>query len=69
MSSSETIAACIVKKYYSYAVGHKVRNVDAVVVQALAESFEASGYKLGTLIREIVASEAFSTVAPQSQTE
>jgi hypothetical protein len=69
MSSSETVAECIVRKYYSYAVGHEVRKVDTIVVQALTESFETSGYKLGTLIREIIASEAFSTVAPQSQTE
>ncbi len=65
MSTSDTVAECIVRKYYSYAVGHKLRKVDEVVVQALSESFEASGYKLGTLIRDIVATDAFWTVAPQ----
>jgi hypothetical protein len=65
MSTSDTVANCIVRKYYSYAVGHKLRKVDEIVVQELSESFEASGYKLGTLIRDIVATDAFWTVAPQ----
>ena len=68
MSSSETVAACLARKYYSYAVGHKVRKVDEVVVQSLAEAFEASGYRFGALIRDIVVSDAFWTVtAPEME--
>jgi hypothetical protein len=65
MSSSDTVAACLARKYYSYAVGHEERDVDASVVQALAASFKASGYRLRPLILEIVTSEAFGSVAPQ----
>jgi hypothetical protein len=65
MSSSDTVAACLARKYYSYAVGHEQREVDAGVVQALTASFKASGYRLRSLILEIVTSEAFGSVAPQ----
>ncbi len=68
MSSSETVATCLARKYYSYAVGHKVRKVDEVVVQSLAEAFEASGYRFGALIRDIVVTDAFWTVtAPETE--
>jgi hypothetical protein len=65
MSASETVAACLVRKYYSYALGHVVRDVDATVIQALTESFHAAGYRLRPLILDITAGEAFAAVAPQ----
>lgn len=65
MSASETIAECVVRKYYSYAVGHAERDVDQIMVETFADSFQASGYRLKSLILDIVASDAFSLVAPQ----
>ncbi|HEU5077041.1 MAG TPA: DUF1592 domain-containing protein, partial [Polyangiaceae bacterium] len=65
MSSSDTVAACLARKYYSYAVGYEERDVDESVVQALAASFKASGYRFRSLILDVVASEAFVSVTPQ----
>ncbi len=65
MSQSDTVAECIVRKYYTYSMGHAERDVDEVVIQALAASFSVSGNRLRALIREIATSEAFSLVAPQ----
>jgi hypothetical protein len=65
MGTSEAVASCLVRKYYSYAVGHEERDVDASVVQALTEAFLASGNRLRPLILDISASEAFTVVAPQ----
>ena len=65
MSSSGAVAECLVRKVYSYSVGHEERDVDAVVIAALQDSFEASGYRLKALLLDIVTSEAFASVAPQ----
>jgi len=65
VASSGAVAQCLVRKYYSYAVGHEERNVDGSVVNALAASFQASGFKLRDLVIDVVAHEAFSSVAPQ----
>jgi hypothetical protein len=65
MSRSDGIAHCLVSRYYSYAVGHEARAVDGSVVNALAESFKASGFQLRELIASTVTHEAFSSVAPQ----
>jgi hypothetical protein len=66
-SSSPTVARCIARKYYSFAVGHEERKVDGSVVNALADSFEASGFKLRDLVLSVAAHEAFSAVAPQPE--
>jgi hypothetical protein len=65
IASSPTVVECIVRKYYSYAVGHEERAVDGSVVNALAASFQASGFELRELVLHVVAHEAFSSVAPQ----
>ncbi len=65
MSESEKVAECIVRKFYSYAVGHDERDVDATVVDALATSFAESGHHLRSLVRALVTSDAFTSVAPQ----
>jgi hypothetical protein len=66
MSSSQSVADCLVRKVYSYAVGHEERDVDAIVITALQDSFEASGYRLKQLLLDIASSEAFASVAPQT---
>ena len=65
IASSPSVVQCLVRKYYSYAVGHEERPVDGSVVNALAASFQASGFELRELVLHVVAHEAFSSVAPQ----
>jgi hypothetical protein len=65
IASSAAVAQCLVRKYYSYAVAHEERPVDGSVLNALATSFQASGYKLRELVLDVVSHDAFSTVAPQ----
>jgi hypothetical protein len=63
--SSVAVAQCLVRKYYSYAVGHEEREVDRSVLNTLAASFQASGFKLRELILDVVTNNAFTAVAPQ----
>ncbi|AUX45164.1 hypothetical protein SOCE26_066450 [Sorangium cellulosum] len=65
ISSSDLVARCLVRKYYTYAAGHEERDVDGSVLNTLAASFEASGFKLRELVLDLVTNEAFSSVAPQ----
>jgi hypothetical protein len=65
LASNVRVAQCMVRKYYSYAVGHPERDVDGSVVNALAASFEASGFKLRDLVLDVATHDAFSSVAPQ----
>jgi hypothetical protein len=64
-ASSMMVARCMVRRYYTYATGHTERDVDGSVLNALATSFEASGFKLRELILSVVTHDAFSLVAPQ----
>ncbi len=64
IASSTAVAQCLVRKYYSYAVAHEERAVDGSVLNALATSFQASGYELRELVLDVVTNDAFSTVAP-----
>ena len=65
MSQSAAIANCMVRRFYSYAAGHEQREVDGSVINALAASFETSGFKLRELLLATVTHDAFSVVAPQ----
>ncbi|WP_437729742.1 DUF1592 domain-containing protein [Sorangium sp. So ce1335] len=65
VSESDAVARCLVRKYYTYAAGHEERDVDRSVLDTLAASFEASGFKLRELVLDVVTNEAFSSVAPQ----
>jgi hypothetical protein len=64
-SQSVTVAQCLVRKYYAYAVGHEERDVDGSVLNTLATAFKASGFKMRDLILAAVTNDAFSVVAPQ----
>jgi len=66
MSTSASVAHCLVEQYYSYATGHAVRDVDGIVVEELGASFSSSGRLLRNLLLDIVTSDAFTTVARQS---
>ena len=60
-----TVAQCLVKKYYAYAMGHDVRPEDGTVLNTLASTFNASGMKMRDLILAVVTNDAFASVAPQ----
>ncbi|MFL5306166.1 MAG: DUF1592 domain-containing protein [Polyangia bacterium] len=65
VSQSATVAQCLVRRYYTYAVGHAERDVDGSVLNAVATAFKASGFKMRDLILAVVTNDAFSTVTPQ----
>jgi len=65
MAQSKPMAACMVRRFHAYAMGHDERDVDGTVVNDLISSFEASGYKLRDLVVATVTHDAFSAVAPQ----
>jgi hypothetical protein len=64
-STSITFAHCFVRRFYSYAVGHEERPADGSVLNTLASSFQASGFKMRELILDVVSHDAFSSVAAQ----
>ena len=64
-SQSAEVAQCLVRKYYSYAMGYEERAVDGSALNTVATAFEASGFKLRELILAVVTNEAFASVAPQ----
>jgi hypothetical protein len=65
IGASREVAQCLVRKYYSYALGYPERDVDGSVLNGLADSFEASGYDLRALVLDLVTNEAFSSVSVQ----
>lgn len=65
VAQNPTVATCMVRKYYAYAVGHEERDVDGSVLNSLAASFQASGYQLRQLVLDVVSHEAFASVAPE----
>jgi hypothetical protein len=66
VSQSPLVTGCLVRKYYSYAMGYPERPADGSVVNAVAASFQASGFKLRDLVLAVVTQDAFSSVAPQT---
>lgn len=65
MSTDPLMAQCFVRKYYSYAMGYELRPADYSVINSLYASFQASGFKFRQLILDVVANDAFSSVAAQ----
>jgi hypothetical protein len=65
VGASPTVAQCLTRKYYSYAVGHVERAEDGSVLNDLGASFQTSGFRLRDLVVDIAAHDAFSSVAPQ----
>jgi hypothetical protein len=65
MAQNKSMAACMVRRFHAYAMGHDERDVDGTVVNDLITSFEASGYQLRDLVLAAATHDAFSAVAPQ----
>jgi hypothetical protein len=68
VASSETVANCMVRKFYGYAQGFEQRTVDRSVIDKLTLDFQSSGYKLRALVLAIVSHDAFAAAAPQTET-
>jgi hypothetical protein len=64
-AASDLVAKCFVRQFYAYAMGHMERDADGSVLNALSQSFAASGFKFQDLVLNLVTHEAFSAVAPQ----
>ncbi|HEX2658391.1 MAG TPA: DUF1592 domain-containing protein [Polyangia bacterium] len=64
-SKSALVGQCFVKKFYVYATGHDVRDVDGSALNTLAAAFKASGFKWRDLVLALVAHDTFSLVVPQ----
>lgn len=64
-AESETVAKCLVRKFYAYALGYPERAVDRSVIDELTTTFRQSGYKLRELILALTAHDTFSVAVPQ----
>jgi len=64
-AQSMSVARCLLRRYYTYALGIKERSADGSVLNSLASSFEASGFKLRDLVLTVATSDAFWSVAKQ----
>lgn len=67
LSQSDSVAECLVEKYFSYALGRPELNTDLGTIYQLAETFSDSGHRMRELILSLVASDAFSKVTPQPE--
>ncbi len=56
---SGAVETCAVMHTYRFAVGHEIGADDSALVETLQESFADSGYRLDTLMVEIVSDETF----------
>jgi len=65
MAQSKPMAACMVRRFHAYAMGHDERDVDGTVVNDLIGAFETSGYQLRDLVVATVTHDAFMAVEPQ----
>jgi Protein of unknown function (DUF1585) len=65
IANDPVVAQCLVRRYYSYAIGNVERAADRSVINSLVESFHASGYNFRQLVLDVATSEAFSSVVPQ----
>jgi hypothetical protein len=55
----------LARRFYTYAVGHEERDVDASVISELQTEFASAGFNLRELILDVVSHDAFSSVVPQ----
>lgn len=67
VAASKSIAAanCLVRRFYTYALGYQERREDGAILNTLAVKFQTTGFKLRELILDVVTSDAFTTTAPQ----
>lgn len=66
MAQSDSVANCLVRKYYSYAHGFAERAADGTVLNELGSSFRESGYQFRELVLGVVTHPAFAQVSPQA---
>jgi len=56
--------ACVINRYYSYAMGRSPDKDDNAYIAYLQETFRSDGYKFRALIRRVVLGDAFFAVTP-----
>jgi hypothetical protein len=66
MTSSTSVARCLVRKYYEYAFGAPERAEDGSALNDVSSQFHDSGYQLRELVLAIATHTAFSSVAAQA---
>jgi hypothetical protein len=66
LAASPKTAPCLVRNIYSYAAGHAIPDSEEVVVRDLAAGFTTAGNHLRSLILDIVNSDGFNFVSPES---
>ncbi|MBL8630312.1 MAG: DUF1588 domain-containing protein, partial [Rhodospirillaceae bacterium] len=64
LAQNPAIPSCLVKRAYSYGVGHAPTSSERRVMKYFREEFAKSDYRFVDLLREIVLSNAFSAVSP-----
>lgn len=65
IGASDQVAECLTRRFYTYAVGHKERDVDASVINELQAEFESADFNMRELVLAIATHRAFSAVVPQ----
>ena len=66
LHDSPAVSACLVRKLYEYATARPTISGEQAWISFLEQRFAASGYKVRSLMRQIVASEVFFAVAPDA---
>jgi hypothetical protein len=64
MHDSAKPAACFVKKVFAYGTGHMPTKGEAEWMKSLQAKFQADGYRVPQLLKQIVLSDAFYRVTP-----
>lgn len=64
LSKSETVQACVARRYYEFAVRRELDTEDDCTLDALATAFQGSAGELNTLVRAVALSDVFQTVRP-----
>lgn len=67
LNESDTVAACLVQKFYSYALGRPKLPTDNGTIHELTGPFAESGHRMRELILDLVESDAFSMVTSQPE--
>jgi hypothetical protein len=65
MHDHPALTSCLVKRVYAYGTGSPTTGAQREMLQALDKNFAANGYRLRELLKTVVMSSAFSTVADQ----
>ena len=63
LSDHPALGPCLVQNLYRYSVGREAEQGEEALLAALSEGFEASGYQIGALLRDVLMSDGFRTAS------